>query len=314
MSRVIELSQARDSLSVKFMEFTRVSKSKNKIAIFFEGEDEKYFSVRINNIRPDIYWTGINCGGKRKVIALREKIRTHAFYKKAACLFFIDADFDDNSEYSSFYDTYVTPCYSVENLYIKTSAFRRVLNAEFGISEACESSSCFNLCVTMYENAKEDYLNKIADFNFIIRELRIMERCNDIKTTLNINNISFDSLIKINLDKIEKNYNEQCPKSIFTEIEDDINIDLSPSKEYFSKKSHEIWFRGKQHLEFMRIFLTQLKTDRTIKNGRKIFKEKGNVKLQLTKANAISELSQYAETPQCLRDFLLSQNLESRAT
>jgi hypothetical protein len=58
----------------------------------------------------------------------------------------------------------------------------------------------------------------------------------------------------------------------------------------------------------MRIFLTQLKADRNIKAGRKVFKEKGNVKLQLTKGNTISELSQYADTPQCLRDFLLRQN------
>ncbi|MCH2559469.1 MAG: hypothetical protein MK005_19520 [Alcanivorax sp.] len=55
MSRVDLLVKARDNLSVKFMEFTRIaSKKKSKYALFFEGEDEKYYSVRINSIRPDI--------------------------------------------------------------------------------------------------------------------------------------------------------------------------------------------------------------------------------------------------------------------
>jgi hypothetical protein len=307
MSRVAELSQARDSLSVKFKEFTRII-SKNKVPMFFEGEDEKYFSVRINNICSNLSWTGINSGGKKKVIALREKVRKHPFYKNSICLFFIDSDFDDNTQYLSFDDTYITPCYSVENLYITTSAFQRVLNAEFGINDVCENSTCFESCTTIYEKAKKDYLDKISAFNFMIREIRIMEKCNDIKNTLNLNNINFDSLIKIQLHDIEKVYDENSPNSIFTDLESGITINLKSSEEYFSSQNRELWFRGKQHLEFMRIFLTQLKADRNIKAGRKVFKEKGNVKLQLTKGNTISELSQYADTPQCLRDFLLRQN------
>ena len=91
MSRVDVLVGARSNLSVKFLEFTRiVSKGRSKYALFFEGEDEKYYAVRVNNIRPDIEWRPVNCGGKSNVISLRNKVRSHPVYFDSLCMFFYD--------------------------------------------------------------------------------------------------------------------------------------------------------------------------------------------------------------------------------
>ncbi|HHT8313062.1 TPA: hypothetical protein ACT24S_002434 [Yersinia enterocolitica] len=67
MSRVDILTAARVTPSVKFLEFTRVYSSKGKeyCVSFFEGEDAKYYTVRINNILPPQQFTSINCGGKK---------------------------------------------------------------------------------------------------------------------------------------------------------------------------------------------------------------------------------------------------------
>ncbi|WP_430461858.1 DUF4435 domain-containing protein [Thalassolituus sp. LLYu03] len=312
MTRVEKLKESRDSLSVKFLEFTRVT-SKGKTPAFFEGEDEKYYSIRIDNIRPDIVWTGINCGGKENVLSMRSKIRQHETYKSRSCLFFIDSDFDENKELSGLYDLYITPCYSIENLYFTESAFARLLSAEFGINDACNEDSCFYACMEKYRDLKCQYLDAIKGFNYLVKEIRSIERSGSPTGRLNINNVSIDDLVGVELSGVLKKYNENSPRSIFPELPEDLQVSLNDSKEYFGGRCGEMWFRGKQNLEFYRIFLGRLKQDRCNKNGREIFKNKGNVKLQLTKANAISELSQYAETPQCLRDFLLSFQANSLA-
>lgn len=288
------------------MQFTRII-SQKKIAIFFEGEDEKYYGIRINNIRPDIKWSGVNCGGKSKVIEVRNIIKENPDYVDSSCMFFIDADFDDNKDLIDCNDIYITPCYSVENLYTSKEAFIRILNAEFNLHDSLKDNSCFHNAIGIFDVTKAAYLDSIAEFNFLIRQIRIMECNGELSTRLNINNIKFDDLIKVDFGSSDKIYNEALPNSIFPELPSDLVVKTDDSKKYFSKLPGELWFRGKQNLEFFRVFLQLLKTDRCRKENHLVFKEKGNVRLQLSKLNCISELSQYADTPKCLHEFLSKQ-------
>jgi hypothetical protein len=312
MSRVEVLRKSRDSLSVKFLEFTRVV-SKGKVPAFFEGEDEKYYSIRINNIRPDITWAGVNCNGKSNVIGIRERIKDHNTYKKYPCLFFVDSDFDDNQSLSGLSNLYITPCYSVENLYISQAAFARVLSAEFGVNDTCDEHECYEICMTKYREIKSQYLTCIKGFNCLIKEIRLMESSGDAVGKLNINNVNIDALVNIDLLSVTKEYSESSPSSIFPDLAEDLLISHQASQEYFRNRDAELWYRGKQNLDFYRVFLSKLKLDRCKKNGRVIFGNKGSVKLQLTKSNAISELSQYADTPECLRAFLKCFEVDNQA-
>lgn len=310
MSRVEVLIDSRSNLSVKFMEFTRIV-SKDKCSIFFEGEDEKYYSIRIGNIRPDLKWSGINSGGKTNVIKLRHKVREHPTYSKARCLFFVDADFDDNSELFKLNDLYVTPCYSVENLYISQDAFIRILSAEFGVNDSTDNQRCFENAIAVFNSTRLAYIDAIKGFNILIRELRLMEYRKELGGRLNINNVKFESLVKVDIERVEKIYDENTPNSIFPELNSKIVVNLDNSRTHFESLDGEYWFRGKQNIEFFRIFIEKLKTDRCKKNSRKVFNEKGNVKLQISKGNCISELSQYADTPECLSEFLKRQQAVS---
>ncbi|WP_417316403.1 DUF4435 domain-containing protein [Cycloclasticus pugetii] len=311
MSRVDVLVGARSNLSVKFLEFTRiVSKGRSKYALFFEGEDEKYYAVRVNNIRPDIEWRPVNCGGKSNVISLRNKVRSHPVYCDSLCMFFVDADFDENSELTELTDVYVTPCYSIENLYVGSNSLRRILSAEFNLTDCHEDGDCYDSVIREFENILSRFVDLIIPFNALIRELRIMESNGDLEGRLNINNLKFDELIDVDISgspSLIKKYDEERPHSIFPELAEDLSVDISSSVEHLSASSGLQWLRGKQNLEFFRTFLTQLKNDRCKKADRRIFKNRGNVKLQLTKGNCISELSQYADTPECLKLYIESQ-------
>ena len=73
----------------------------------------------------------------------RSKIRKHSVYYNAPCLFFVDSDFDCNSDIIDFKDIYITPCYSIENLYLSDTTFERVLAAEFGLSDTTDEFKCY---------------------------------------------------------------------------------------------------------------------------------------------------------------------------
>ena len=233
MSRVEKLANARNFQSVKFREFTRiVSTNKENVAIFFEGEDEKYYAIRINNIRPDIKWVGINSEGKSNVISLHNIIRSHAQYKKSLCLFFVDADFDDNTTLDNHTDIYVLPCYSIENLYISESAFKRILTAEFNLSKYGVDSECFDKAVSTYQNSKNEYLLAISYFNYWIRSYRLMEKEGRIGGRLNINNINFNVLIKVELLTTQKLYNQDAVCNLFPDIDSSIVVETTDSNEH----------------------------------------------------------------------------------
>ncbi|MEZ8652053.1 hypothetical protein AB6D92_24275 [Vibrio splendidus] len=83
----------------------------------------------------------------------------------------------------------------------------------------------------------------------------------------------------------------------------------SQSESYFESSEHSVedLLRGKQQLEFLRLFLTRLKDERSKKDN-VIFSKRTPVKLQLSKANILSELSQYAVTTSCLVEYLKDIN------
>lgn len=310
MSRVQVLKDSRQSSSVKFLEFTRVV-SKNKVAIMFEGEDAKYYSVRINTTLPNLEWASINCGGKDKVLRLREDIRNHPNYYNAPCLFFVDSDFDNNEEIANLTDVYLTPCYSIENLYFTESAFIRIMDSEFKASSTNERSNDFENALDIYRKTKKEYLNKISGFNYLIKEIRRIENEGNSTGKLHINDLSFSKLVKISLDKVDKIYDENKPNIIFPKLAPNLDIKLANSENYFSNISLELWFRGKQHLDFFRNFLVHLINDINSKKDRKVFSKKGRVGLNLTTDNCVSDLSQYADTPPCLTSFLRKQSFSA---
>lgn len=297
------MAQARQNISVKYHEFMRIC-SKNKFPICFEGEDEKYYSIRIDSL-TNLDWVGINCGGKNKVIALREKIKASESYQDKGVLFFIDSDFDTNEEVRNYEDMYITPCYSVENLYISNNAFIKILRSEFGISEFDENPQCYHKVMDIFNNRKREFLEVISDFNLLIHHLRMKEDSGELGTRLNINNIEIDKLVSISLAEVKKVYKLEDYHQLFPELPENLDINLDISRSHFEGKCSEIIFRGKQNLEFLRAFIIILKQDRGKKNDREIFLERGKVKLNLTKANTLSELSQYADTPNCLKHFLV---------
>ncbi|WP_171902783.1 MULTISPECIES: DUF4435 domain-containing protein [unclassified Aeromonas] len=306
MDRAEQLRNARTSISVQFMDFMKaLSRNRTTVVCFFEGEDEKYYTVRINTIIPDTKWTGINCGGKRKVIELRNKIRTHAIYKNSKAAFFIDNDFGDEEIYNVD-DYYITPCYSIENLYCNIDTFKRIISAEFGMSDCCSQNNDFEIATSIFTSRLSEFCRIIKPFNVWLKAHSALEKENKgIKKNLYLNNIKIEDLSLIQLTGVTPTYDFEKISDMFPNSFNVTAEKYKESEEYFTGNDIHKLLRGKQQLEFLRVFLTKLKEERS-NNENNIFSKKTMVKLQLSKSNVISELSQYANTPKCLVTYLNS--------
>ncbi|NMH61268.1 DUF4435 domain-containing protein [Alteromonas ponticola] len=305
MDRVSTMQKHGSSYSVKLLEFSRIySKNKDNLICLFEGQDEKYYSNRVDIHIGKGNWQGINSGGRKVVIELYDAISGHPLYKHANYCCFIDHDFQDWYENPDNDRIYVTSGYSIENYYVSESVFKDILSSEFNITEFNEHSAEYAKCIQAFNARLEEFNSCVLPFNCWAKAHRLMEYRKQAPKTLNIQNIKIDDLVTISLDKVEKVYNDS-PENLFKDYE---ALSLCPTalkdaQDYFNKKNLTLSMRGKQQLEFLRKFLMNLKVDRG-KKAPSFFSAKGKVILSLTKDNCISELSQYAETPECLTEFL----------
>src|SRR5690349_8257452 len=134
MSKLQSLRDARDSYVVAWNQFIRSFVCEPTVYYcFFEGDDAKYFGTRIEMLNPSVRWTPLICMGKKGVLKIYDLIHENEKYRRAKVAFFVDRDFD--SSHPDTLDCYVTPCYSIENLYVTETAFRRLLRQEFGLNE-----------------------------------------------------------------------------------------------------------------------------------------------------------------------------------
>lgn len=310
MSQVDNLRSARGAVSVKFMDFMKAaSHNKNILVCFFEGEDEKYYSIRLNNIRPDLVWTGIDCKGKGNVLSLRDKISKNSKYNNSFVAFFVDHDFFDENSSEHSLNTYVTPCYSIENNYVNIETYGKILEAEFGIKQFCSQTNDYKIAIDIFEKRFQEFCTEIFPFNIWICAHRYLEKdATDKIGSLNINNINIDSLVQISLGNVSSVYDINDIGSLFPEAANVSQEAYNQSKQHLEANNNYGVLRGKQQLEFLRVLISKLKVERS-KRKRSIFLERSVVKLQLTKANTLSELSQYAFTPECLQSFLQGLNV-----
>lgn len=308
MNRVQRMQEQGSSYSVKFFEMTRIHSKDNSILIcIFEGEDEKYYSNRLNSFKGQGCWSGINTGGRLPVLKLIETIDKHDLYSKISYAGFIDRDYEDWFVNPNPNKIYVTPCYSIENLYVTENCFKQILSAEFGITEFNENKDDFVKCLNVFKGRLNEFLDGVEKFNLWVKAHRIMKRDDDKVRNLNLGNINTKNIVRVNIDDSTMVYNPNDPLTIFKDLAG-FNFSLDAMKEAsnsFQNSNRAYFFRGKQQIDFMRELLLKLKNDRTSKNPQ-FFSKKGNVSISISKDNAISELSQYADTPDCLVSFIQS--------
>ncbi|MDB5822405.1 MAG: hypothetical protein JWR21_1109 [Herminiimonas sp.] len=300
--RVAKMAQERESISVYFMKFMAFAKDLTRTVCFFEGEDQKYFVSRLDGSTLKLKWTGIDCNGKKNVLKVHSVITAHETYKSSLAAFFIDRDFDDPITMEMRNFVYETPCYSIENFYCTEHCLSRVLDIEFKLGNDPIRPELLKQALENFQKLRESFQAAIRPLNVWIKAHRTKE-LKEGRKALNLQNVSLDKFVAVSKDTV---ISICAPIDIQSFFPGSYNLsaeELQSAERSLPMEDSHSHFRGKYQLEFVRKFLDNLRTECKDKSSH--FYNPGNaVKLSLSKGNFISELSQYALTPDCLSDFL----------
>ena len=298
----MDVQSIKDSRKKGVVCFTRfcLDKKYHKDCMFcfFEGEDRKYYGSRIEKYTNYDYEHIIcyDCGGKEHVLTAYELISQKHEYDNVKKAFFIDRDYCPSSIRQK--EIYETPCYSIENFYVSTTAFSKILVREFGINRIDKD----------YEKCINDYNLRISEYNNLILVLNAWLSCqrkkgmnhfavrlSDFKIAKYFICMTIDSV------RIKETIDVSFMESHFSDVTPVEQKELEKEIEFFRVSDKTKMFRGKFELEFFKKILSSL-----LEHNRNstYFSEKRNSISFDAHNNTLSSFSEYADTPKCLIDFL----------
>jgi hypothetical protein len=292
-----DLRTGRNESSAAYMDFVdKREYHANHVFAFYEGEDGKYYNKRIKDIIGEKL-IHITAGNKKKVLRVMEIIKSKKEYQNVVTMFFVDRDMAFEMDEYSQKDLYVTPCYSIENLYVNTKCIGLILENEFG----------FNICdkdYIVYLNKFEEYYRIYCDLMLEFNALILLRKEKELDCEkVNISSIKTSNLVVIDIPEgVTRNprYDEEINR---------LKSQLDVSDEDVEDAKQRILnyglpcdvFRGKNQLDFLVKYIQIL-----IDKKKEIFDKVPNCVSINPNQNRLSTLSMYAYTPKCLEEFIVS--------
>lgn len=299
---VDKLRASRGKAVAVFVEFTRLYKQyESALYCFFEGEDSKYYGIRIKNITRSEKSIYLNCNGKEGVLGIYRMLSSRNHYGNSRTAYFVDRDFDQSIYGMGISEIYETPCYSVENFYTSVQCFSEILKNEFKLIESDEN---FERCISLYAKLQEEFHNAVELLNAWVACHR------DKSSKLNISDLSVLRFVHIDLNQAIPIYTIDDLYQMLPNIPVISQQELDAKRSELKVDTRQKSFRGKFEIEFLFSFLQKLMIEAN-KGNYPYFTRKVKVVLSLTKRTIISDLSQYADTPDCLYNYLESLRLVS---
>lgn len=305
------MDESSDGIEDVFQEFveTRRDRKDSIIYGFFEGNDDySYYGIRIKKY-SDKDIVQYECGSKSNVLKLYSMIkdRTKAFAENEL-LFFVDKDFEDNNIKCD--EVYVTPVYAIENFYITDSAFNEFLKGELHINNYSKGNkkSDYDKVIKYYREDRKKFIDKVELLNIWYSLQRRKSRGLDKLKRPNLSKLKFLHEKYLRNDWI----NGQITIDRFKELTDkyvEVSM-LEITREKSRLCSDPLAnFRGKYFKEFLYKTLSFIIEDANkpvdkVDKHKFLFSEKRKVSLTIGRDNLISLLSQYADTPKCLDEYL----------
>ncbi len=274
-----------------FHKFVLLHKNnKSDLFCFYEGKDTQYYFPRINTTEENHH--PIVCGNKKSVLDSYKLIKEK--YQSFRTKFFVDSDFDDPIYLA---DLYVTPGYSIENFYCTPQVISNILKNEFFFDETDES---FKAIKELFEKRQTEFHNCTKLFNLWYFSAKKKSDKLGIASKISLNEKFPKEFISISISNISSNYSLETIKEKFPDAIDVTEQDLKDNTIEFDSKPPSLRYRGKYQIEFMVKFLNFIIKDAN--TDKQILKTKTNFRID--PALILSQLSQYAETPSCLKEFV----------
>ncbi|MGE7673001.1 DUF4435 domain-containing protein [Lysinibacillus sp. NPDC094403] len=258
---------------------------------FVEGYDSDYYQLRVqlrcSNKTP--YF--INCGGKENVTKVFDKVSSRIEYEKGRLMFFVDSDFDDSLQNPSIYET---PCYAIENLYTSCQAVKKILEGLFKLED-----NIVEKILKLYQILQGQFHEAIQYFTAWIF---LQKNCKE-NIRLNLKDLKIKDLVNITLENVTSIYTLQFIEGKFPHAKKINHQDIQKKCIDISKENPQTFYRGKYEMEFLAKFLCLIQENLGSKDS-SIRKFGDKKKIPLTIYDPISQFSQYADTPECLIEYI----------
>jgi hypothetical protein len=295
------LRQKRDIAQAVFMRFTRLyEQDKFALFCFFEGEDVKYYGIRIKTIASPESYHSLDCKGKVSVLKVFEILSNHPYYQSAQKAYFIDKDFDPSIKASlraeDAQKIYETPCYSIENFYTSIDCFSEILKSEFKLQQF---EPDFDRCLNLYIQLQAKFHLQIGLLNAYVA------CCRKNQEEMDLGGFKIEKWIRIDLKNITSSYSLQDLNTKFSPQNILSGNEIQQKLGELQVKNPQQSFRGKFEIEFLRKIVVKL-IEKANKGDQDYFSQKYKITLKIPEDNLLSTFSQYAETPNCLREYLES--------
>jgi hypothetical protein len=217
--------------------------------------------------------------------------------------FLVDKDYDERVLEE---DLYITPCYSIENLYCDPRTIESLVVGECGLSDYKieRRHEIIEFVVSEYNRLRTVFhrSNKMVAMNSVFLYAR---------KKLTAKKVSLDKILKVEVDLSSGSVSLKLTrKALFNDIK---SLEKLKFYEFFRSDPH--WnvvsadpgslFRGKQEILFLKEFVKLLRDGKFI--SRKVNQVFGfNLKVEnpAMHEHVLSSVAQYVHTPDCLIEFL----------
>jgi len=306
-ARVDLLRFERTSYAVAWRDFIKLSRGNpGAFCCFFEGEDLKYYGIRIDLLVQVESYRSFSVGGRTGVLQILDLVLTAdgGRYARHPVAFFVDRDFVPPSSNCS--RLYVTPGYSMENFFVKQESFERILAAEFRLDTTEQN---YLIALDLYCKSLDSFNSATRLLNGWLRGQRMLEA--QVAATpggeiraLNLRDVKVWEFVDFGIPTCNPKYTIASLDMRFGRV-------TSPADEAtiwawvndFDAVEAVSCHRGKFLMQFFVKFLARLAEDLN-RAAPALMADHKSVNLSVHPSNAISQFSQYAETPSCLRSFL----------
>lgn len=285
------------SVSTAFMDFNDAVKyHPDALFVFYEGQDNDYYFPRIQQY-SSLEVEPINCKGKSKVISIYKIIVTKPEYDKYKKGFFVDKDFDLNTDsiLSSFY---VTSGYSVENFYLSDNCMEQLLKQKFNFHTG---DPLLISIMADYRKKRQQYFDAILLFNTWYCAIRrkygdtIRDICLDTKMPVGFVTCDYENGL------VSQTYTLSTIEGKFPSFNTfPVSFSELQNAEIYIKQDLIMHLRGKFCMRFLLNYIYYLQ--KQFKDNAIYSNHRRNLTVSLD--NIMSILSPYADTEQNLIDYI----------
>lgn len=271
------------------------NRNSNMVFIFYEGKDDPKFyhqHIRIFLKKCSKRYKNFICNGKTSVLRLQKQIKKMQVEGEVT-LFFVDKDYDMNNNIDK--DIFITPTYSIENLYFTDEALEALLVCEMGISFEDENDKKdLKIALDFLKSKRSQIVDEIiygcACYSLGLK--KIMENGLEEKGLCELKTYNNIRMIRNMTDFNQRM--ESC------KLDDANEVDIECNR---LQSSPERLIRGKYFLEKMPSYINEIGSEISKKENSQFSKNR-KFRVNTSALTLLQDLSSYAELPKELLEYL----------